>query len=256
MALRQQQLLSPRREAAALARRSVAQRHSDQAEVWLGRAEFKELNRPPLAGTVEALRSDIKTTATPVPTPAEARGLAGPDVRPPAPIQVPQRPSVTTIPPGSTHVPHRQGAPRRFTRFAAAGILALVGGAASVPLITPHSGSIASVTVGNPAPAAPVAAIPESDLAGIPRGDDSSGASVAAPNKPADGASSAAAAERTPQTTRSTTRSRPPAIMTPRPAPRTPAIPAEAYAAWSRLAELSASDQGRTRVRPDAAPHR
>jgi hypothetical protein len=256
MALRQQQLLSPRREAAALARRSVAQRHSDQAEVWLGRAEFKERIRPPLAGTVEALRSDIKSTATSVPTPAKARGLAGSDVCPPAPIQVPQRPSVTTIPPGSAYVPHRQGAPRRCTRFAAAGILALVGGAASVPLITPHSGSIASVTVGSPAPTAPVAAIPEPDLAGIPRGDDSSGASVAAPNKPADGAAPAAAAVRTSQTTRSTSRSRPPAIMTPRPAPRTPTIPAEAYAAWSRLAELSASDQGRPRVRPDSAPHR
>jgi len=256
MALRQQQLLSPRRDAAAPARRSVAQRHSDQAEVWLGRAEFKELIRPPLTGTVEALRSDIKTTATPVPTPAEARVLASPDVRPPAPIQVPQRPSVTTIPPGSAHVPHRQPAPRRFTRFAAAGILALVGGAASVPLMTPHRGSIASVTVGSPAPTAPVAAVPEPDLVGIPRDDYSSGASVAAPDKPADGAPPATAAVRTSQTTRSTSRSRPPAIMTPRPAPRTPTIPAEAYAAWSRLPELSASDQGRTRVRPDTPPHR
>jgi hypothetical protein len=72
-----------------------------------------------------------------------------------------------------------------------------------VPLITPHSGSIASVTVGNPAPAAPVAAIRESDLAGIPRGDDSNGAPIAAPNKPADGAPPAAATVRTPQTTRS-----------------------------------------------------
>jgi hypothetical protein len=96
MALSQQQLLPPRREAAALARRSVAQRHSDQAEMWLGRAEFKELIHPPLAGTIEALRSDIKTTARPVQTPAEARGPAGADVRPPAPIQVPQPPFVTT----------------------------------------------------------------------------------------------------------------------------------------------------------------
>jgi hypothetical protein len=256
MALRQQQLLSPRREAAALARRSLAQRHSAQAEVWLDRAEFTELIRPPLAGTVEALRSDTKTTATPVPTTAEGRGLAGFEVRPPTPIQVPHRPSLTTVAPRSADVPHRPGAPRRLTRFAAAGILALVGGAASVPLMTPHRGSIASVTVGSPAPTAPVAVIPEPDLAGSPRGDDSSDVSVAAPNKAADGAPPAAAAVRTSQTTRSTSRVRPPAVTTPRPVPQTPAIPAEAYAAWSRLAELSARDQGRPRVRPDAAPHR
>jgi hypothetical protein len=256
MALRQQQLLSPRREAAALTRRSLAQRHSHQAEVWLDRAEFKELIRPPLAGIVEAVRSDTKSTVTPIPMTAETPGLAGSDVRPPVPIQVTPRPSLTTLPPRSADPPRRQGAPRRFTRFAAAGILALVGGGASVPLMTPHHGSIASVTVGSPAPTAPVAVVPEPDLAGIPPGDDSSGASVAAPNKPADGARPAAATVRTPQTARSTSRSRPPVIMTPRPAPRTPAIPADAYAAWSRLAELSGSDQGRPRVRPDTPPHR
>ncbi|MGH3593103.1 MAG: hypothetical protein ACRDRF_18980, partial [Pseudonocardiaceae bacterium] len=72
MALRQQQQLSPRREAVTLTRKSVAQRHSDQAEMWLDRTAFEELIHPPLAETVETLRSesktrvDLKATVTPV----------------------------------------------------------------------------------------------------------------------------------------------------------------------------------------------
>ncbi|MGH3779894.1 MAG: hypothetical protein ACRDRO_04475 [Pseudonocardiaceae bacterium] len=257
MALRQQQRLSQRREAVALTRKSLAQRHSDQAEMWLGRTEFEELIRPPLARTVEALRSDIEIIPTPVPATAEARGLAGCDVRAPAQTEVPKRPvpqRMTTIPPGSAEVRGRQGAPWRFTRFAAAGLLALVGGAASVPLMTSHSGSITGVAVGNPAPAAPGAAIPAADLGSNPHGENSSGAPVAAPNDDPVPSSSAAVRTPQPQTIRNASRSRPPVIRTARPAPRAPAIPPDAYAAWSRLAELSASNQDGTRFRPEAAP--
>jgi hypothetical protein len=161
-----------------------------------------------------------------------------------------------TIPQGSTDVQERRRAPRRFTRLAAAGILALLGGAASVPLITPHSGSIATTAVGNPAPVAPVAAIPAPDLGNSPPSEDLSAAPLAAPNTPAEGtAPSAAAAMRTPHTVRSTSRSGP-TSMTTSPAPRTHEIPAEAYAAWSRMAELSGNDQARARFHRDVAPRR
>lgn len=263
MALRQQQRLSQRREAVGLTRKPLTQCHRDpivQAEMWLGRDEFEELIHPPLTRTVEASRSDIETTATPVPTTSAIRGLASSDVRAPAQTEVPKRPvlrrpSRTTIAQGSAGNRDRQGASRRLTRVAAAGLLALIGGAASVPLITPHRGSIAGVAVGNPAPAAPVAAIPESDLGSIPHGVGAGGAPVAAPNNPADSpAPSSAAAVRTPQTIRSTSQSRPPAIRTSPPAQRAPAVPADAYAAWSRLAELSASHQDRHGLRP-GPPH-
>ena len=96
MVLRQQQRLFQRREAVALARKSLAQRHSDQAEVWLDRTEFQELIRPPLDGVVEVLgsdlktRSDLKTTVTPIPTTVEAPGLAGSRVHTPAWTQAPR----------------------------------------------------------------------------------------------------------------------------------------------------------------------
>jgi hypothetical protein len=257
MALRQQQQLSLRREAIALTRKSVAQRHSDQAEMWLDRTAFEELIRPPLAGTVEALRSDFKTTVTPVPTAVEAPRLASSQVHAPAQTQVLRRLPMATVSPGPTDFKERRRAPRRFTRLAAAGILALVGGAASVPLITSHSGTIATTAVRNPAPVAPLAAIPAPDLGNSPHSENLSLAPVAAPNTPAEGtAPSAVAPVRTPQTVRSTSTSRssPPTTMRTTPAPQTPAIPAEAYAAWSRMAELSGNDQPRTRFHRDGAP--
>lgn len=265
MALRQQQQqqLSPRREAVTLTRKSVAQRHSDQAEMWLDRTAFEELIHPPLAETVEALRSesktrvDLKATVTPVPTTVEASELSGADVHASVQSPVPRRLSMATIPPGSADVRERRHAPRRFTRFAAAGILALVGGAVSVPLITSHSGSIATTAVRNPAPVAPVAAIPAPDPGDSPPSENLSAEPAAAPNTPAEGtAPSAVTPVRTPQTVRSTSRSRPPTTMMTSPAPRTTEIPPEAYAVWSRMAELSANDQARTRLHRDVAPRR
>ncbi|MDT7596075.1 MAG: hypothetical protein QOJ06_1621 [Pseudonocardiales bacterium] len=265
MVLRQQQQLSQRREAVALTRKSLAQRYSDRAEMWLDRTEFEELIRPPLAGTIEASQSDLKTqsdrktTVTPAPTTVGASGLAGSQVHTPTQTEVRRRLSLATISPGSIDVQERRRAPRRFTRLAAAGILALAGGAASVPLMTSHSGSIATTDVRHLAPVAPVAAIPAPSLGNSPHTENLSPAPVAAPNTPAeDTARSAAAPVRIPQTVRSTTisRPRPPTTMMPSPPPQTPEIPAEAYAAWSRMAELSRDDHARTHFRRDFRPHR
>lgn len=265
MVLRQQQGSSQRREAVPLTRKSVAQRHSDRAERWLDRTEFEELIRPPLAGTAEAspsdlkTRSDLKTTVTPVPTTVGASGLTGSQVHTPAQIEVPRRLSLATILPESIDAQERRRAPRRFTRLAAAGILALAGGAASVPLMTSHSGSIATTNVERLAPVAPVAAIPTPSIADSPHTENISPAPVAAPNTPAEGtARSATAPVRIHQTVRSTitNRPRPPTTMMTSPPPQTPEIPAEAYAAWSRMAELSGNDQARNHFRRDFGPHR
>jgi transcriptional regulator with XRE-family HTH domain len=238
-----------------------------QSEVWLERSEFENLIRPQVAETVEPFRSDhpgdiddvgaIFGPDTPVPTTAKVGGFAGSDVREPARTQVPQRPSLTTVPLDveSADRQRRRGRSRRFTRFAAAGVLVLVGGAASVPLITSHSGSIAPAPVGNPALLAPVAASPAPDLGSSPPSENSTGAPAAAPSQRADGpAPPVAAAVRTPQTIRSTSRSRPPASVRTPPPPRA-VIPAEAYAAWSRMAALSANDREKSRLRQEAPPH-
>ena len=253
MALIPQQRLSQRREAVGLTRKPLSECQpgsTAQAEVWLDRAEFQELIRPAQSGTVEALRSDISTTAMPVPA-TEARSLAGSDARAMARTRVLQRPEPSLISPGSAGSRGRLGTQRRFTRFAAAGLLALAGGAVSVPLITPHSDSIAGVVVENPASPAPMAANPAPDLGSSTQGEDSTGATVAAPDKPA-GTTAPSAAVRTPHPIRTVSRARPPAIMTSPPAPRAPAIPAQAYAAWSRMAELSAGHQDRERLRSEA----
>ncbi len=201
-----------------------------QSEMWLGRTEFENLIRPQAAAAVETLPSDhpgdtdtadaVAGPDTPVPTTVGVGGFAGADV---------QR--------------HRSRS-RRLTRFAAAAVLALVGGAASVPLITSRGGPVAPAAVGNPAPVAPVAVIPAPDPGSSLRSEDSAGAPVAAPNKPADSpAPSVPAAAGTLQTIRSTSRSRPAASP---PAPRAPTIPAQANAVWSRMAALSASAKSRT----------
>ncbi len=267
MVLRQQQL-SQRREAVALTRKSLAQRYSDRAEMWLDRTEFEELIRPPLAGTTEVSRSDLdtqsdrKTTVAPSPTTVGASGLAGSQVHTPTQTQVRRRLSLATIWQRSIDVHEPRRSPRRFTRLAAAGILTLAGGAASVPLMTSHSGSIATTDVRHlapVAPVAPVAAIPAPSLGNNPQTENLSPAPVAAPNAPAeDTARSAVAPVRIPQTVRSTTisRPRPPATMMPSPPPETAEIPAEAYAAWSRMAELSRDDHARTHFRRDFRPHR
>lgn len=148
--------------------------------------------------------------------------------------------SVTTMPLNLrlTDVQRRPDRSQPFKRFAAAGLLALVGSAASMSLLTSNNGPIPPATVGNPAPAAPVAAIPAPDPGSS---NEFAGAPAAAPNKPAD---ASAASVSTPHAARSTNRSKPAASKMTSPRPHTPAIPAEAYA-WSQMAELSGSDQSR-----------
>ncbi|MDQ3764411.1 MAG: XRE family transcriptional regulator [Actinomycetota bacterium] len=251
-----------------------------QTEVWLGRAEFEDLIRPQVAETVEELRSasvgpedlDARHAAdinvadagirpdTPVPTTVKAGGFAGSDVPKRAQADVPDLSSVSTIPLdiGTPYLQWRRARSRRVKRFAAAGFLALVGGAASVPLITSHSDPIPPAATGNAAPAAPVAAIPAPDPGSGPLSQGSTGAPIAAPNKPADSpARSGAATVRTSHTTRSdhrsTSQSKPPASMRMPPPPRNPAIPAEAYM-WSHEAASSAHDQSRAYLRPGPQP--
>jgi hypothetical protein len=115
-----------------------------------------------------------------------------------------------------------------------------------VSFLTPDNNLIPPATAVNPAPAAPVAAIPAPD----PASNEFTGAPPAARNKPAN---APAASVSTPHTTRSTNRSKPAASKITSPRPRTPAIPAEAYA-WSQMAELSGSDQSRSRLRSELPP--
>ncbi|MGH3962986.1 MAG: helix-turn-helix domain-containing protein [Pseudonocardiaceae bacterium] len=229
-----------------------------QSEVWLDRAEFEGLVRPQVAETGEASRSadagsgfpaDIALPANVntadadirLDTPFGAGGFAGPGVPEPTRTDVPDLSSVTTIPLNLplADIQWRRAGSRRFKRFAAAGVLALVGAAASASFMTSGNGPIPA------APETPMAAIPAPD----PGSDntfpsqDSTGAPAAAQDTPADGLGpSGPAAVPTPQTTRSgdrtPSRSKPPAATKTPPPPPTPAIPAEADV-WSRIAELS-----------------
>ncbi|MGH3751859.1 MAG: helix-turn-helix domain-containing protein [Pseudonocardiaceae bacterium] len=266
-------------------------------EVRPGRAGFEDLIRPQVAETIEALRRVLRSAGVAA-ADLDAMLLVGGSSRvlpgsaePSRPVTVdadPQaaiglgaalsalsgrpadnaRPADIDIDTASADVEpddvqRRRARSRRFTRFAAAGVLVLVlaEGAASVPFTTSRSGPIPPIAAGTPAP---VAAIPAPDIpAPGPPSNDSTGAvplePAAAPDTPADGlATPGAAAVPTPHTTRTTSkrrttsRSRPPAATAPQP-PRTPAIPAEAYA-WAHQAGLSASDHRRTRPRPAHRP--
>ncbi len=201
---------------------------------------------------------------TPATTTIGAGGSAGSDVPEPAQTEVPQRPALAAIPLNvePADVQRRRARSRRFNRLAVMGVLlvlAFAGGVASVPFITSHRGPIPPAAGKTPAPAIPVAAVPapDSGSGNSPRGGDSTGAvhpvPAAEPNKPADGPATVPASHTIRNAKRTTSRSKPPASTT-RPAlPRTPAIPAEAYA-WSHPAGLSASDQRTPRFRPEALP--
>lgn len=269
-----------------------------QAELWLGRTEFQDLIRPQAAEAVETLQSagvdtdnlaaialgpalpglaadiaypaDTTTVAadlgsdTPVPATIGADRFAGSDVPKPAQTTISNFSSMTTIPlkVAVADVQRRRAKSRRFKRLAAASALALMGGIASVPFITSNSGRISPAAAGNPAPAAPVVAIPAPEPGSNdnnPRVQDATEASAAAPNKPTDGLSpSAQSAVPTPHITQSPNRrishSKPPASMMTPPAPRTPAIPAEAYT-WSGMDALSTRDQSSAHLRPESPPH-
>lgn len=262
-------------------------------EVRPGRAGFEDLIRPQVAETIEALRRVLRSAGVAA-ADLDAMLLVGGSSRVPPgsaelsrPVTVdadPQaaiglgvalsgRPADNARPAGigtasadvePDDVQRRRARSRRFTRFAAAGVLVLVlaEGAASVPFTTSRSGPIPPIAAGTPAP---VAAIPAPDIpapgpGNSPPSNDSTGAVPLEPAAaPADGlATPGAAAVPAPHTTqatskrRATSRSRPPAATAPQP-PRTPAIPAEAYA-WAHQAGLSASDHRRTRPRPAHRP--
>jgi hypothetical protein len=181
----------------------------------------------------------------PAPITVEVGGYVGSCVPEPGQADLADFSSAATVPLNIPlpDVQRRPAKPRRFTRFAAAGVLALIGSAASVSFLTPDNGLIPPATAGIPVPAAPVAAIPAPDPASS---NEVTGAPPAARNKPAD---APAALVSTPaQTARSTSRSRLPAPTMTAHRPRTRPIPAEAYG-WSHMAELSKSDHSRARVR-------
>ncbi len=209
-----------------------------------------------------ALPTDVYTAGADIrlDTAVGAGGFAGPDVPEPAQTDVPDLSSVTTIPLNLpfADVQWRRTGPRRFRRFAAAGVLAL--GAASVPFMTSDNGPTPPAAAGNPATANLVAAVPAPDPGSSsdnsPPSNDSTGA-PAALDQPSDNLAPSGAAAPTPKTTRSGNRtasqSKPPASMKAPPPPRAPAMPTEADA-WSRMAELSGSDQGRRLLRPEPPP--
>ena len=231
-----------------------------QAVIALG------LARPGLAANI-ADPADINTAAADigsdalVPATVGTGRFAGSDIPKPAQTGVSNFSSVTIIAlkAAVADVQWRRARSRRFKRLAAAGGLVLMGGIASVPLITSDNSRISPAATGNPAPAVPVVAIPASEP-GSSNGNnyrvqDFNGASVAAPNKPADGvAPSGQTAVSTPHPNRRTSPSQPPASMVAPPSPRTPAIPAEAYR-WSRMDAQSAREQSRTHLRPEFSPY-
>ncbi len=235
----------------------------------------------PVSTAKSSPRADVGP-GTPVSTSVSLGGFAGSDVPEPAQTEVPHRPSRAIIPLDveSTDVQWRRARSQRFKRFAAAGILAavFVGGVASVPFMTSHSGPIPPSDAGKPGSPAPAALIPAPHVpaphvpaphAGnneSPHQEESTGTVHSAPadalNEPAGNpAPPAAAAVPAPHTIRASspkrTKSRPkaPASTATAPAPRTPAIPAEAYA-WSEMAAASAGDHRKARIRPEAPPRR
>lgn len=198
----------------------------------------------------------------------------GPDVPQPAQTEVPHRPSLITIPLDveAADVQWRRARSRRFKRLTAAGILAVVfvGGAASVPFMTSHSGPIPPAGAGNPVLPAPAVLIPApyagSGTDKSPHHEESTGTVHSAPadvlDKPAGNpAPPAAAAVPAPRTIRAsspkriTSRPQSPASTTTPAAPRAPAIPAEAYA-WSERAAASAGDHHKARLLPGSPPRR
>jgi DNA-binding XRE family transcriptional regulator len=191
-----------------------------------------------------------------VPTTVDPARLGRSNVYDPAHSEAPHRPPLTT--------PWHRVTLRRFTRFAAAGVLVLVGVATAVPLVNFHRASIPPMAAGTATPTPSVVAIPAphpgSHNTNSPHREGPSAATYpapAAPNTAIDGAAPPAAAVapevRNPTGAsnhdRPTTRSKAPAAKAPSPR-RPPAIPAEAYAAWSRMAELSGNGQYRARFRP------
>ncbi len=228
---------------------------------------------PPAAITLGAARSgpptnsahpaDTDTTDvgpdTPVLATVGAGVSAGSEVREPAQTEVPHGPSrpVIALDVEPADVPWRGARAWRFKRFAAAGVLALAGGAAFVLLVTSHSGSVPSATAATPAP--DPANSNDNNLRSEASAEAVRTTPGAAPSTPADGlappaptAVPAPHTDRATSTNRTTSRSKPRAARR-TPPPRTPEIPAEAYV-WPGIPGLSPSDRRGTRLRPEFPP--
>ncbi|MGH3841769.1 MAG: Hsp70 family protein, partial [Pseudonocardiaceae bacterium] len=190
---------------------------------------------PAIASTSMDVGSD-----PPVPAPA----AAGFDVPEPVTTQLP--PWVTAAPPAaepSDVQPDRTRSPQ-FTKFAAAGLLALVlaGGAVAVPLLTAHRGPVsepAAVTPAprNPVPQAPVpgtsvAPVPETPVAPVaaipdpgtgsnqnPLHEPPAGAAATTPAPPAGATVKPRTATQHSDATRGSNRPQPPAAAPPPPPP-------------------------------------
>jgi len=165
-----------------------------QSEVWLGRAEFEDMisqREPeaalyPAAGTTtiedrpligrSTRAAAVAPLFSPVADTAEDDGLIRIDDLEPADAETSNRPSPVK--------------PRRYPRWAAAGVigLALVGGAASVPLLTSQS-EPTRVAAKSTAPSSPETVISvsgPSDNHGDAAIETESIAPVAASNRPAE----------------------------------------------------------------------
>jgi molecular chaperone DnaK len=200
------------------------------------------------AGTASAgVGPDALYTPAPAPAMLWDGGFAGPDVSEPAQTKVSHQQSPTAIPwhvadvgVGVGDVQQRRATSRRFTQFAAAGVLVLAGGVAAMLFVTSRSSPITPTTARTPAPAAPVA----TTLAPNPGGDSSlrspestgpiPATPPAAPHQPTgDTTEPAAAPVPVPHTTRATSRSRTTNRSTPPPASAPPPPPERSHLpAW------------------------
>ncbi|MGH3698919.1 MAG: Hsp70 family protein [Pseudonocardiaceae bacterium] len=203
------------------------------------------------AADIDAAGADVRPG---IPTTIWAGRPAVPE---PARTADPPLPSVTAIPwhVDVAEVPQRRAPSRRFKQFAAAGVLVLAGGAASVPLVISHSSSRTPAVARIPAPAAPVTTpapvTPNLGNDDSPRNPDNTAAdstipTVApnqppAPNQPADGTAipggtaPEAATVPAPQTPRPTSKGRTPNRSTP-PPPAAPPPPTTTYKKWVQSA--------------------
>jgi molecular chaperone DnaK len=112
-----------------------------------------------IARTSMDLKSDLS-----VPTAVGITSVAGADVPEPATTQLPPWVTATPSDVEPSDVQPRQSRSPQFTKYAAAGLLALVlaGGAVAVPLLTSHREPISEPAAVTPAPPTPVRSVPVS----------------------------------------------------------------------------------------------
>lgn len=147
-----------------------------QSEVWLGRAEFDNMISQREPQPVEFEGMEVVPCPATDTTPLEVRPLTGrsPRAATVAPLFSPVAANaeddglirLDDLEPAATEIPNQPSPakPRRSPRWAAVGVLGLVlvGGAASVPLLTSHSAAPRE-TARTAAPSSPVTVIPEPD---------------------------------------------------------------------------------------------